>query len=145
MNRTAKMKTTAKIKLTASYLLSVGCYLSLATCYLLLVSYHLLLATCYLILVTCHLLLAICCLLLADTCNRILSIWSSLIWSLLFLAKELLPFAPVVRLALVNSMMNNLFPTVKIRNVKFSYCHVWKITSSGILIKCWNYSTAIYN
>ena len=40
-------------------MLSVGCYLLLATCYLLIVTCHLLLATCYLS--------------LSDTCNLILS------------------------------------------------------------------------
>ena len=67
----------------------------------LIITCYLLLAICYLPPVTCYLLLAICYLLLTDTCNLILSIWSLGIGNLLFLAKELLPFAPVVRLALV--------------------------------------------
>ena len=47
-----------------------------------------------------HLILAICYLLLV-TCYLILAIWPWFIWSLLFIAIKLLPFAPVVRLALV--------------------------------------------
>ena len=80
-----------------SYLLSDGCYLSLATCYLLL-------ATCYLLPVSCYMLLT--------DCNLILYIWSSVIWSLLFLAKELIPFAPVVRLALVVFFFFSVFSIV---------------------------------
>ena len=103
--------------------LPVTCYLFLATCYLLPV-------TCYLPPVTCYLLLAICYLLLADTCNLILSIWSSVIWSLLFLAKELLPFAPVVRLALV-------FWTLPLDTLDFQ--HVWFLyyISKSRVRRCW--------
>ena len=69
-------------------MLSVGCYLLLATCYLLIVTCHLLLATCYLS--------------LSDTCNLIL--WSWLIWSYLFLAKKCF-----LSLLWCNSLLFSLF------------------------------------
>ena len=78
------------------YLLPVTCHLLLGNSYLLLVTCLLLLNKCYLLHVTCCMLLIVIWYLQSD-----FSIWSWVIWSLLFLAKKLLPFAPVVRLALV--------------------------------------------
>ena len=95
------------------YLIPVTSYLLLATCYLTTVTYHLLLATCYLTTVTCYMLLATCYLLYVTYCYLIHaiwfhSIWSWVVWSLLFLAKKFLPFAPVVRLALVLYCLSDL-------------------------------------
>ena len=93
-----------------SWFLIITCYPSLATCYLPLAIWQLLLATRYfplvtwqMLLVTCYLLHVTCCMLLIVIwyLQSDFSIWSWVIWSLLFLAKKLLPFAPVVRLALV--------------------------------------------
>ena len=89
MNTTAKMKTTSKIKMTASlscYLLvviyqvlPVTCYLSLVSCQLLPATCYLLLATCYLLPVTCYILLIIRWYLESDSLHLIISYLKPLI------------------------------------------------------------------
>ena len=84
------------------YLLPVTCYLLLATCYLTTVTCYLLLDNCYLLHVSCYMLLAECYLLLSDTCNLIFFLYDPRLFAACyFLQKKLLPFTPVVRLALV--------------------------------------------
>ena len=78
------------------YLLHVTCYL-LATCYLLYVTCYMLLATCYLLHVTCCMLLIVIWYLQSD----FFPYDPGLFEACFFLQKQLLPFAPVVRLALV--------------------------------------------
>ena len=71
-------------------------FLLLATWYLPLGTCNLFRATCYLLQVTCYMLFIVNCCFQSE-----FSIWSRVIWSMLFFCKILLPFAPVMRLALV--------------------------------------------
>ena len=92
MKTNSRMRTASRIKMTED-----TCYMLVAIYYLLPFTCYMLLATCYLLPVTCHyMLLIVIRYLLSDSFHKIL-----VFWSLLFLVKKLLLFAPVVRLALV--------------------------------------------